>query len=174
MTAAPLRADTNTMSYPRRMLILTAPAIILTACGGARHVTAKKQETMFTTEQIRTAHAKVKSGADFPAYIREIKQLGVTAYITYVADGRTEYHGGHGFTTASAAAYAPLDIAAQHNREAFAAALKAHQQGKTGFAGFVADCARWGVEKWMVRMDEMTCTYYDGQGNTVLTEAIPQ
>ena len=48
---------------------------------------------MFTIEQIKTAHAKVKSGADFPAYIREIKQLGVAAYETWVTDGHTEYKG---------------------------------------------------------------------------------
>lgn len=35
---------------------------------------------MFTAEQIKTAHRKVKSGADFPAYIKEIKVLGVTHY----------------------------------------------------------------------------------------------
>ena len=35
---------------------------------------------MFTVEQIKAAHSKVQSGADFPAYIREIKELGVTHY----------------------------------------------------------------------------------------------
>lgn len=30
---------------------------------------------MFTVEQIKAAHAKVKSGADFPGYITEIKSL---------------------------------------------------------------------------------------------------
>jgi len=35
---------------------------------------------MFTVEQIDKAHEKVKSGADFPNYIQEIKQMGVTAY----------------------------------------------------------------------------------------------
>ncbi len=29
---------------------------------------------MFTVEQIKTAHSKVKSGADFPAYIQDIKK----------------------------------------------------------------------------------------------------
>ena len=32
---------------------------------------------MFTVEQIKAAHSKVKSGADFPAYIQEIKALGL-------------------------------------------------------------------------------------------------
>lgn len=32
---------------------------------------------MVTIAQIQAAHSKVKSGKDFPAYIKEIKQLGV-------------------------------------------------------------------------------------------------
>ena len=31
---------------------------------------------MFTAEQIKAAHSKVQSGADFPAYIKAIKALG--------------------------------------------------------------------------------------------------
>ena len=31
---------------------------------------------MFTIEQIETAHSKMKSGAEFPSYINDIKQLG--------------------------------------------------------------------------------------------------
>lgn len=31
---------------------------------------------MFTLEQIELAHSKVKSGAEFPRYIQEIKELG--------------------------------------------------------------------------------------------------
>ena len=35
---------------------------------------------MFTVEQIQEAHSKVKSGADFPKYIQDIKKLGVDAF----------------------------------------------------------------------------------------------
>lgn len=41
---------------------------------------------MFTAEQIKAAHSKVKSGADFPSYIQEIKALGVTHYEAHVED----------------------------------------------------------------------------------------
>lgn len=51
---------------------------------------------MFTVEQIKAAHGKVKSGADFPAYIQEIKAMGVTHYEAYVADGHVDYHGANG------------------------------------------------------------------------------
>ena len=49
---------------------------------------------MFTVGQINAANSKVKSGADFPVYIKEIKSLGVTHYETYVTDGHIDYHGG--------------------------------------------------------------------------------
>jgi len=42
---------------------------------------------MFTTEQIKAAHGKIKSGADFPSYINEIRGLGVTHYEAYVTVG---------------------------------------------------------------------------------------
>jgi uncharacterized protein YbcV (DUF1398 family) len=35
-------------------------------------------------------------------------------------------------------------------------------------------CATYGVEKWAISMDKMTCTYYDKSGNEVLVEVIPQ
>ena len=45
---------------------------------------------MFTVKQIKTAHGKVKSGADFPVFISEIIQLGVTGFETSVSEGHTE------------------------------------------------------------------------------------
>ncbi|HEY4153935.1 MAG TPA: DUF1398 family protein [Puia sp.] len=48
---------------------------------------------MFTIEQIKTAHANVKTGADYPRYVQEIIALGVTGYETWVGDGNTIYFG---------------------------------------------------------------------------------
>ena len=39
---------------------------------------------MFTLKQIKAAHSKVKSGADFPKYIADIKKLAVNAFETSV------------------------------------------------------------------------------------------
>lgn len=58
---------------------------------------------MFTVEQIKVAHSKVKSGADFPSYVREIQSLGVTHYETFIVDGHIDYHGAIGFTAKVAA-----------------------------------------------------------------------
>jgi len=129
---------------------------------------------MFTTDQIKAAHSKVKSGADFPSYIQEIKALGVTHYEAYVTDGHIDYHGADNYTAKVPAKYDALVIADTSNAEQFKAELKAHQQGKTDFLTFIKMCAMFGIEKWAVRMDEMTCTYYDKAENEILVEEISQ
>jgi len=35
-------------------------------------------------------------------------------------------------------------------------------------------CAAFGIEKWAICMDKMTCTYYDIAENEILVEKIPQ
>jgi len=129
---------------------------------------------MFTVEQIKAAHSKVKSGADFPAYIREIKQLGVTFYETSVSDGQTDFSGANNYKTTAPAKYTELTIAETANTEQFKVDLKGHQQGKTDYLTFIAMCAAFGIEKWAVCIDKMTCTYYDKAGNEILIEKIPQ
>lgn len=129
---------------------------------------------MFTVEQIKVAHSKVKSGADFPSYIQEIKSIGVTHYEAYVTDGHTDYHGGSNHTATVPAMYEPLAIADILQTEKFKTELLAHQQGKTNYLTFIKMCAETGIEKWAICMDKMTCTYYDKAGNEVLVEAIPQ
>lgn len=129
---------------------------------------------MFTIEQIKTAHAKVKSGADFPAYIRDIKQLGVGYYETWVADGHTDYFSAAGEEKQVAGPkYGPFAIADTANITAFAQCLQQHQQGATDYLTFCTQCAEYGVEKWAVCLEKMTCTYYDKAGNELLQEAVP-
>ena len=129
---------------------------------------------MFTIEHIKAAHSKVKSGADFPAYIQDIKKLGVTFYETFVIDGHTDYYGKNDYKASSVARYEALTIATTTNTEQFKVDLKAHQQGKTDYQTFIRMCASFGIEKWAVCMGKMTCTYYDKAGNEILIEQIPQ
>ncbi|NBB19600.1 DUF1398 domain-containing protein [Runella sp. CRIBMP] len=129
---------------------------------------------MFTIDQIKAAHSKVKSGADFPNYIQELVQLGVTSYETYVSDGHTDYFGKDAYHTSTTPAYDTLFIAEISNAEQFKIDLNAHQQGQTDYPTFCKDCAKSGIEKWTVAMDKMTCTYYDKAENKLLTEIIPQ
>ncbi|WP_028665985.1 DUF1398 domain-containing protein [Runella zeae] len=128
---------------------------------------------MFSIDQIKEAHSKVKSGADFPAYIQEIKALGVTFYETYVSDGHTTYWGINDYQTSTYPKYEPLTVASQTHQESFQMQLKEHQQGKTDYMTFVEMCAQTGIEKWAVCIDKMTCTYFDCTGNAILVEQIP-
>lgn len=129
---------------------------------------------MFTIEQIKIAHSKVKSGADFPEYIQNLKKLGVTYYETFVSDGHTDYYGTNEYKTSSPAQYGLLKIEDVPNIDQFKIDIKSHQQGKTDYLTFCKDCAKAGLEKWAVSMGKMTCTYYDKAGNELLVEQIAQ
>jgi uncharacterized protein YbcV (DUF1398 family) len=153
-------------------IILTSFSVMM-ACNLINCLTIKNQKKMFTVEQIKAAHSKVKSGADFPSYIQEIKTLGVTHYEAYVADGHIDYHGANNYMAKVPAKYPSLKIAGIPNTEQFKAELIAHQQGKTDFLTFIKMCATFGIEKWAICMDKMTCTYYDITGNEILIESIP-
>ncbi|GAB2840529.1 DUF1398 domain-containing protein [Ferruginibacter profundus] len=128
---------------------------------------------MFTIDAIKAAHAKVKSGADFPAYIQDIITLGVTGYTTYVSDSHTIFSGKDNYSVESVAKYAPLSIADKSDAVPFIKELKEHQQGRSDYLSFCRSCAKYGVEKWVVDMATMTCSYYDKAGNEMLVENIP-
>ncbi|PTT77940.1 MULTISPECIES: DUF1398 domain-containing protein [unclassified Chryseobacterium] len=128
---------------------------------------------MFTVEQIESAHGKVKTGADFPNYIKEIKELGVKSFETWVKDSHTEYFGENHFKTISESQYKDLAIADHSDQEKFIQQLKNHQRGETDYMKFCEDCAETGIEKWIVDLDQFTCIYYDKAGNEILTEEIP-
>lgn len=128
---------------------------------------------MFTIEQIKEAHDRVTSGADFPAYIQDLKKLGVISYTVFVADGHTDYRGADNYSTSSPESYERLAIAVTSNKEQFTTDLRVHQSGKTDYLTFCADAARSGVEKWTVDIAHMTCTYLDKAENIILVEEIP-
>jgi uncharacterized protein YbcV (DUF1398 family) len=127
---------------------------------------------MFTVEEIEQAHKKVKSGADFPNYLQEIKKLGVIGFETWVKDCHTQYFGEKNFCILAKPKYDELNISENSDKEKFRSRLKEHQQGKTDFITFCRDCAKTGIEKWVVSLVEMTCIYYDKIGNEILVEQI--
>jgi uncharacterized protein YbcV (DUF1398 family) len=128
---------------------------------------------MFTLDQIKAVHSKVKSGADFPNYIQDLIRLGVSSYETFVQDGHTVFQGKENHQITSPAKYDALSVADKSNGEKFKSELKIHQQGKTDYPTFCKQSAENGIEKWTVDTNKMTCTYHDKAGNTILTEIIP-
>ncbi|QAA80352.1 DUF1398 domain-containing protein [Aequorivita sp. H23M31] len=128
---------------------------------------------MFTIEQIDLVHSKVKSGADFPQYIQEIKELGVMAFETWVADSHTLYFGKDNFRIESSPQYEELKISDITDKEKFEKYLKIHQKGETDYFTFCKHCSETGIEKWIVDLEKMTCIYYDKDENEILIEKVP-
>lgn len=128
---------------------------------------------MFTIEEIELAHGKVKSGADFPKYIREMKGIGVTEFETWVTDSHTNYFGKNEFQIESKPQYDAMTIANKSDTDRFHQYLKIHQKGETDYFTFCRHCAETGIEKWVMNLDDMTCTYYDKAENEILIENVP-
>ena len=128
---------------------------------------------MFTLQQITEAHAKVKSGADFPKYIQELISLGLLKYDAFVTDGHAVYFGKENFQLKSSSSYKKLRVANISDKERFKHYLKNHQRGQTDYPTFCKEAAETGVEKWTVDTTNMICTYYDKLNNKMLEEQIP-
>lgn len=128
---------------------------------------------MFTIEQIKDAHSKVKSGADFPNYIQDLIILGVKGYDTFVNDGRSEYYGVNGYSVTSEEKYSPISISSTVNKELFIEQLVKHQHGETDYPTFCNHCGQCGIAKWRVDIIDLTCTYFDRADNEILIEKIP-
>ena len=128
---------------------------------------------MFTLEQIEAAHTKTKSGADFPQYIRDLKELGVTRFQTFVADCHSVYSGGDGFEIQSWSQYESIKINSTLDAERFKKWLKDNQEGRNNFYEFCTICAESGIAYWIMDLEDMTCTYYDVHHNSVLAEVVP-
>ena len=128
---------------------------------------------MFTIAQIKEAHDKVKSGADFPKYIQDLINLGVIGYDTFVADGHVEYFGADNYRTMATETYATLAVASSANKERFIEFLVMHQEGQTDYLTFCHQAAQCGIARWTVNIVEKTCTYFDNNQNSILIEKIP-
>lgn len=129
---------------------------------------------MFTVEQIHEASRKVKSGADFPQFVQDLKAIGVTHYDNFVADGRTRYYGATNFVLDGEPKYPSKKIHNDSSADKLKYAISIHQQGQTDYPTFCQQAAEAGVEKWITHTIEMTVTYLDKQGNKLTIEPIPQ
>ena len=127
---------------------------------------------MFQLTQIKDAHSKVKSGADFPNYIQDLIKLGVKRYDTYVSDGHTQYFGSNSYQIQTEPKYSELTVSDISDKIQFKSYLENHQMGQTDYPTFCKHSALTGVYRWTVDIEEMTCTYYDKFNNVILEERI--
>lgn len=128
---------------------------------------------MFTIDQIKEAHSKVKSGADFPNYIQDLINLGVLGYETFTNDGHVEYFGNNNFRLTLPENYDPISVTSGANKERFIEYLVMHQDGQIDYFTFCNHAAQCGIAKWSVNIIAMTCTYFDTSDDAILIEKIP-
>jgi uncharacterized protein YbcV (DUF1398 family) len=128
---------------------------------------------MFTIDQIKAAHATVKSGADFPAYVQMLKKIGLTHYDMLVKNGQGIYFGANSFKVEGTAVYPEKIIADTASGAALKHIISIHQQGHTDYLTFCQQAADAGVEKWTTYVTGAKVVYYDKRGNELLTEPIP-
>ncbi|WP_131537107.1 DUF1398 domain-containing protein [Pedobacter nototheniae] len=129
---------------------------------------------MFTIEEIKTAESKIKTGADFPNFVREIKALGVKRNDVYVSNGLSIYFGeGNHTEQGSPENYPDLIINEESSAEKLQHALIIHQRGETDYFTFCKQAADAGVEKWVIETGDLTVVYLDSEGNVLIKENIP-
>lgn len=128
---------------------------------------------MFTTENIQAAESKIKTGADFPHFIKEIKELGVKRNDVYVSNGLSIYFDDEdNALQMSPEDYPTLIVNEESSAGKLEHALKIHQKGETDYFTFCKQAADAGVEKWVTDLEEMTCTYLDTEGKELVKETI--
>lgn len=128
---------------------------------------------MFTLEQIAQTHAKIKTGADFPRYVQDLKALGMAHYDFYVSDGHSEYVATTGERLNAPAKYPALQVAPRGDAAALRHTIAIHQQGQTDFMTFCQQAADAGVRYWRTDVVNLRCVYVDETGGEILVEPIP-
>lgn len=103
---------------------------------------------MFTIENIRAAESKIKTGADFPQFIKEIKEMGVKRNDVCVSNGLSIYFDDEdNAQQVSPEGYPTLIINDESSADKLAQALKIHQQSETDYFAFCKQSEYAGVEK---------------------------
>ena len=128
---------------------------------------------MFTLEQIEKIHSKVKSGKDFPRYVKDLKEIGISYYNIYVEDGHAEYYGREE-NLMGPTSYPTLMISENGDVDILKEALRIHQAGKTDYLTFCKDAAEAGVTFWKTDVLNLKVTYFDKAGNEMVSEVVPE
>jgi uncharacterized protein YbcV (DUF1398 family) len=128
---------------------------------------------MFTKDQIETAHNKVKSGADFTKYVKEIKNMGVKSHEVVLLDGAWIFEGTDEQVVQFKRGMENVHVSMQSSPEKFKQILSVHQKGETDYPTFCIQAEESGVERWISDFEHMTVTYLGSNGNVIDVESIP-
>lgn len=129
---------------------------------------------MFTQEQIKQASLKLNNGMDFPKFIAEIAQLGVTRNDVYVANGISIFFNNEDYSVQTVPdEYPTLIINENSSYDKLAHALEVYQVGGSDYPTFCKQAADAGIEKWVIDLNKRNVRYLDMEGNEVIVEIVP-
>jgi uncharacterized protein YbcV (DUF1398 family) len=127
---------------------------------------------MFTLEQVTDIHDRLGNKSTLGDYLRALRDIGVEAYDSYMADGHSEYSGADGQILVGPAFHETFAIAETCDREEFLRYMQQVEKGGVGYAEMSKALADNGVEKWTFDTDKLTITYLDKAGNVLLREKV--
>ena len=129
---------------------------------------------MFTQQQILNALSKVKTGADYPRLVQELKLLGIVKYDHFVVNGSNIYFGADNYRVTIEHDQPKIPVSEDSSKEKLQHALQIHQAGQTDYPTFCVQAGEAGVEKWECDLKKMTVSYVDGKGKVLVVESIPE
>ena len=127
---------------------------------------------MFTLEQITDIHDRLGSKETLGDYLRALRDIGIEAYDSYVADGHSEYFGRDGQRLIGPPFHETFAIAGTCDKDGFSRYLRQVAQGGVGYVEMSKAFAGHGVEKWTFHTEELTITYVDKGGDVLLAEKV--
>jgi len=131
------------------------------------------QPTPFTEENVRVIYSRPRTGADFPALIRELKSVGVVSYDHLIETGANIFHGGNGQALTLPRVGPAFPVSRQPNVESLKKIISEHQRGLSDYPTLCRLVGEVGVEKWVCDLLAMTCSYFDKSGSKMHVELIP-
>ena len=127
---------------------------------------------MFTIKQINDLHDRLGNMESLPDYLRALNAIGVALFESYVCDGHSQFFSSDGRSLVSDAAHELLTIADVADPVGVIEHLAQHERGETDYLTMSVGLAASGVEKWTMDTNDLTVTYLDKQGNTLLLEPL--
>ena len=128
---------------------------------------------MLSSESFKNAKSNIQGRAGFPVYVESLKSLGISYYENFLEYGEAHFYSKNGYKSSIGKRYVGIDVAELSNTEQFLKHLYEYDEDKFDYLTFCKHCADAGVYKWIVSIDEMSCTYYDKSGKAIYKEGIP-
>lgn len=131
------------------------------------------QPASFTVENLRAIYSRPRTGADFPALVRELKSAGVTSYDHMIETGTNVFHGRGGDTLILEKMGPSCPVSVRADVESLKRIILEHQRGLSDYSTLCRLVGEVGVAKWECDLFAMTCSYFEKSNRKMHVELIP-